>query len=164
QKVVDDKIRILSDNSLNGNEIRNLEIGSSYIYTFGNDFIDIGQVSLTREAYQFWERYNDQTTRTGSILDPLPASIKGNVFNEADPDDFALGYFSASSVTHKRAEIIPYSLTQYWLDLSAVQFIPPGGVACFDYFPDALSYPPQPARQYPPPEGWENAEQIAVYW
>ncbi|MES1217769.1 MAG: DUF4249 domain-containing protein, partial [Bacteroidota bacterium] len=29
QKVVDDKIRILSDNSLNGNEIRNLEIGSS---------------------------------------------------------------------------------------------------------------------------------------
>jgi hypothetical protein len=164
QKQVDKGIKILSDNLINGNQVKNFTVGHSYIYTFGNHFIEISQSSLTREAFQFWQRYNDQLTRTGSILDPLPASIRGNIYNESKPDEFALGYFSASSVTHRRAIVLPYSITQYWLDLSAVQFIPPISVACFDYFPDALVYPPPPARQYPPPPGWENAEQIKVYW
>ena len=164
QKHIDKEVRLLSDNSINGNKILNQEVGYSYIYTFGDHFIDISQTSLTREAYQFWQRYNEQLTRTGSILDPLPASIRGNVYNETDPDDFALGYFFASSITHRRAVLVPYSITQYWLGQSAAQFIPPGSVACFDFFPDALFYPPPPAKQYPAPAGWENAEKIKVYW
>jgi hypothetical protein len=39
-----------------------------------------------------------------------------------------------------------------------------GSKICFDYFPNALSYPPPPAQQYPPPPGWENAERIEVHW
>ena len=164
QKHIDKEIRLLSDNSINGNKILNQEVGYSYIYTFGDHFVDISQTSLTREAYQFWQRYNEQLTRTGSILDPLPASIRGNVYNETDPDDFALGYFFASSITHRRAILVPYSITPYWLGQSAAQFIPPESVACFDFFPDALFYPPPPAKQYPAPVGWENAEKIKVYW
>ncbi|MEO6719142.1 MAG: DUF4249 domain-containing protein [Ferruginibacter sp.] len=164
QKYIENEVHLLSDASINGNEIKKQTVGRCYIYTYGNPAIDIVQTSLTREAYQFWKSYQDQLTRTGSILDPLPATIKGNVYNASDPTDFALGYFSASSLTHKRAILIPNSITAYWLGISAGQFIPDKSVACFDYFPNTLLYPPPPARQYPLPPGWEQAEQINVFW
>ena len=139
-------------------------MGSSYIYAFGKHYIDIGQHSLTGEAYKFAERFKEQQTRTGTTLDPLPASIKGNVFNAADSNDFALGYFSASSVTHKRVILVPYSLTQFLLDITAATFIPEGPKVCFEAFPGAMVYEPPPANQNPSPTGWENAEKIKVYW
>ncbi len=162
QKNIDKEVRILSDADINGNEIRDQIVGRCYIYTYLNAFTDISQISLTREAYQFWKSYQDQQTRTGGILDPLPASIRGNVHNAENTNDFALGYFAASSVTHRKVIIVPYSITSYLLQISAQQFIPDNYVSCFDYFPNALSYPAD--RQYPPPPGWENADEIKVYW
>jgi len=164
QQYIDSEVRILSDASINGNNISDQKVGSCFIYTYFNPFVDISQFSITAEAYQFWQRYQDQQTRTGGILDPLPAAIKGNIYNAANPSDFALGYFSAASVVHKKVILVPYSITAYQLELSAKQFIPAKSVACFDYFPNTLSYPPPPAEQYPPPPGWDNAEQIKVFW
>jgi hypothetical protein len=164
QKIDDKQVRLLSDASVNGNEIKNQFVGKSFIYTYGDSYIDIAQLSMTREAYQFWRRYEDQVLRTGNILDPLPAAVKGNIYNASNPADFALGYFSASAVVHRRAVLIPLNVTRYLLDISAVQFIPDGSQVCFNYFPNALAYPPPPADQYPPPPGWENAERIKVQW
>ncbi len=164
QKIVDPGVRILADAVINGNEINNNQVGKSYIYWYGKHYIDVGQSSISREYYQFLERYQEQLTRTGSILDPLPASIKGNVFNAVDSGDFALGYFSASAVTHKRAILVPFNITQYLLDISAVNFIPDRSVACFEYFANSLVYDAPPAEQNPAPPGWENAERIEVHW
>ncbi|MFM9910187.1 MAG: DUF4249 domain-containing protein [Chitinophagaceae bacterium] len=163
QKFIDKEIRILSDAAINGKEIRNQSVGRCYIYTFGNPYIEISQLTTTREAYQFWKRYQEQLTRTGGILDPLPAAIKGNVYNASNTSDFALGYFSASSVTSKRVVLVPYSITNYLLEISAFHFIPEDYIACFDYYPNSLVYP-VPGRIYPPPTGWENAEELKVYW
>ena len=156
-KYIDKEVRILSDVDINGNDIKNQTVGRCYIYTYGDPYIDIAQISISREAYQFWKAYQDQQTRTGGILDPLPAAIRGNVYNVADPSDFALGYFSAASVAHKKVILVPYSITSYLLEISAKQFIPQDAGACFAYFPNSLSYPP-----FPP--GWENAEKIPIYW
>ena len=164
QKYIETEVHLLSDASINGNEIKNQTIGRCYIYTYANPLIDVAQISLTREAYQFWKRYQEQLTRTGSILDPLPASIKGNVYDAANPSDFALGYFSASSITRKRAILVPYSITAYWLTVSAGQLIPDKSIACFDAFEHTLRYSPPPAPQYPAPAGWQTAQQIPVYW
>ena len=164
QKFVNEQVHILSDASINGNQIKDLDVGKSYIYTYGLHYIDISQWSLTREAYQFWKQYEEQVTRNGSILDPLPAAIRGNVYNAADPADFALGYFSAASVVHKRVTLVPFGITDFLLKTTAAQFIPDGPKICFETFPNTLSYPPPPANQYPPPAGWENAERIEVRW
>ena len=162
QLQVDNEVRIFSDQYTNGNQIKNQTVGRTYIYTYGNPFIEVSQYSLSREAYQFWKRYQDQQTRTGGVLDPLPASIKGNVYNANDETDFALGYFSASSVFRKKVIIIPYSITEYLLDISARSHIPQGVNSCFEYYANALAYPD--GRYAPPPPGWENAEQLKVYW
>jgi len=164
QKHIDTTVHLLSDAAINGNEIRNQAVGRCYIYTYGNPLIDISQISLSREAYQFWRSYEDQQTRTGSILDPLPASIKGNVHNAADSNDIALGYFSASSVTHKKVILVPQSITPYLLEISAKQFIPPQSIACFSFYPNTLAYTYTPGILYKAPPGWENADKVDVFW
>lgn len=164
QKFEDQEFRILSDAAINGNKIKNLLIGNSPIYWYGRHYIDIRQYSISRENYQFSQQFHEQQTRTGSILDPLPASIKGNIYNAADTNDFALGYFSASSVTHIRAVLVPYNITPFLLAVSAVIFIPDGYRNCITIFPNTLFYPSAPATQNPPPQGWENAEVIEVRW
>ena len=156
--------QILSDASINGNEIRDILAEYSFIYWFGRHYIDIGQLSISREAYQFWRRYQEQLTRTGNVLDPLPSAIKGNVYNASDTSDIALGYFEASSISHKKVILVPKSITEFFLNQRAIQYIPDFSIACFDYFPQTLRYPPPPDQQYPPPAGWENAPQIDVAW
>ena len=164
QKFTDREVRIFSDAYSNGSDIKNRQVGFSYIYTYGDAYVNIEQLSITREAYQFWQRYDEQVTRTGSILDPLPSSVNGNVYNEADAADFALGYFFATSITRRRVQLIPYDITPDLLRLTATKFIPEGAQKCFQYFPNALPYPAPPATQFPPPPGWENAERIEVHW
>jgi hypothetical protein len=53
---------------------------------------------LNQDIYLFWQQYLQQTNRTGSILDPLPASLIGNIHNATDSNDVALGYFETSAV------------------------------------------------------------------
>ncbi len=164
QKFTNPDLNILSDAAINGNTIKEQLMGYSYIYDYGKHYIDISQSSVTCEAYQFFERLKDQQTRTGHILDPLPASVKGNIYNAADSNDFALGYFSASSDTHERKVLVPYSITRYLLDATAVEFIPEGDKICFKAFPNTIPYGLYPDLQNPPPPGWENAEIIKMYW
>ncbi len=164
QGITNSGLQVYSDAASNGNKIINRQIGISPIYWYGNHYVDIMQHSISREEYQFSVKYNEQQTRTGSILDPLPASIKGNVYNNADHTDFALGYFSASSVTHKKLVVIPFNISQYQLEISALIYIPPGPHICFEYFPNSIYYPLPPARQNPPPPGWEHADTLEVHW
>ncbi len=97
---------VLSDVYINGNTISRRPVLSSPIYYVGRHYIEIRQYSLTRQAYQFWVRFEEQRKRTGSLFDPLPASIEGNVHAEGDTTVLALGYFGSSAVTKGRL-IIP---------------------------------------------------------
>lgn len=97
---------VLSDILINGNSISRRPVLSSPIYYVGRHYIEINQYSLTKSAYQFWVKFEEQRKRNGSLFDPLPASIEGNVHLEGDPATLALGYFGSSAVSKKRL-IIP---------------------------------------------------------
>lgn len=66
--------------------------------------IRVEQSSISKEAFDFFAILNEQTAFIGSIFDPPPAPIRGNVFSMSDSDDYALGYFGASAVSS--AEVI----------------------------------------------------------
>lgn len=97
---------VKSDALVNGKAITRQPVHASPIYYPGQHFIEVKQYSLTRSAYQFWMRFEEQRKRNGSLFDPLPATIEGNVHDAEDPNKLALGYFGASAVTSKRM-IIP---------------------------------------------------------
>ena len=100
---------LFSDANVNGGLLQKRPVIFSPVFAFTPHHIEVTQQSLTREAYQFWKRYQEQFTRTGSIFDPTPAPILGNVVNKSQVDDIALGYFSASSVSRSRV-VIPDTL------------------------------------------------------
>lgn len=90
------------DRRVEGKSIKRQEIYFSPLYTVGPQYLEVAQYSLTLEAYQFWKLFNEQRNRTGSIFDPIPSPVQGNVSNPDDPNDIALGFFGASSVSRKR--------------------------------------------------------------
>ncbi|MEQ9438179.1 MAG: DUF4249 domain-containing protein [Cyclobacteriaceae bacterium] len=60
------------------------------------------QYSLSERAYTFWENVEEQRNSDGSVFDPPPARIIGNMTNVNDPSETVLGYFQVSAVTEKR--------------------------------------------------------------
>ena len=152
QYLSNDRINIFADQFTDGNEIVQ-PVFYSPIYWMGVHFIQVNQYSISRPAYEFWQAFLDQTNRTGSILDPLPASLTGNIYNIADSGDRALGYFSASMVASKKVKITPEFLQEYYLRSIAGAYIKQGD--CQYVFPDALN-----DDESPP--GWETAESIEL--
>jgi Domain of unknown function (DUF4249) len=163
QYITTNQVNVLSDKLINGNEIIE-PVFYSPIYWFGKHFIEVKQYSLNQDIYLFWQQYLQQTNRTGSILDPLPASLVGNIHSATDSNDVALGYFEASAVATKRVVIIPFFLQEYYLESVAGQYIadkfatgfalPPGD--CHLSYPNSLNDDTDPA-------GWENVQVIDLH-
>ena len=142
QVFTDSVIRILSDKNINGNLIRDESVLISPYYYYGNHFVEIKQLSLTREAYQFWQLYQQQTTRTGTIEDPLPSALNGNVYNIQDSTQLALGYFEASDAVSKKYILAPQFINSYFTLANITRYIYPEQGNCWDVYPNAFQYGP----------------------
>lgn len=97
-------IFIADDALINGNAIVERPLGFvpvSYkvLWSYA---AKVRQLSLTAEAFAFWELIQQQVQQSGTIFAPPPDRIRGNVENLDDPERFALGYFGASAVSMKR--------------------------------------------------------------
>jgi hypothetical protein len=100
--IFNNSINIFTDEQINGNEIKNRDVYFAPYYAQGKLYVEVTQYSLSREAYQFWQRFQEQQSRVGSIFDPLPAPLEGNIANSENPAELALGYFGASGISRKR--------------------------------------------------------------
>lgn len=122
-----ENVNTYSDEAVNGNAIRRA-VFQLPIYAIGPQLCEVQQYGMTQTNYQFWNLYQQQNARTGSIFDPLPAPVVGNVVNVNDPTDVARGYFAVTSVTRKRIVVRNYDVPFYGAITSFVasQIIPPG--------------------------------------
>ncbi|MBS1599916.1 MAG: DUF4249 domain-containing protein [Bacteroidetes bacterium] len=73
----------------------------------------VKQYALTKEAYEYWESLKKSTELTGGLFDPLPAQLIGNIHCTTNPDEKALGYIAASSITKQRI-FIKYLEVEPW--------------------------------------------------
>lgn len=62
----------------------------------------VRQYALTKEAYEFWENLKKNTESLGSIFDPQPSQISGNIYNVANSNEPVIGYISAGTYSEKR--------------------------------------------------------------
>ncbi len=137
--IFNSSINIFTDERINGNEIKNREVYFAPYYAQGKLYIEVSQYSLSREAYQFWQRFQEQQSRVGSIFDPLPAPLEGNIANSENPAELALGYFGASGISRKRLIISGDTLVlspDYYKE-----FIQPGD--CRLAYPNASFFQPE---------------------
>jgi len=95
-------LNILSDEFVNGNPIRRQKVFFASYSSQSDFYVEVNQYSLSKEAFRFLQLLEDQRNRGGSIFDPPPASILGNMYNVNNPKDIALGYFIASAASRVR--------------------------------------------------------------
>jgi hypothetical protein len=64
--------------------------------------IIVKQYALTADAFNYWQQLKKNTEQLGSIFDPQPSSLTGNIHCITNPMETVLGYISAGSVSQKR--------------------------------------------------------------
>lgn len=90
-------IIISSDENYNNQVFANQEIFIVPYSSRSNAFINIVQYSTSEATYQFWKQMRKQISSVGSIFDPTPTSIVGNIQNIGNKDDKVYGLFSVAS-------------------------------------------------------------------
>ncbi len=97
---VNASISISSDRFYNGNNNSNniLFIEDDGVRFSEKYIIQIEQLSISKEAYEFYDLLNNQLSIKGDIFDPPPATIRGNIIGITNPDEDVVGYFRASDV------------------------------------------------------------------
>jgi hypothetical protein len=74
----------------------------------------VRQYAQTQEAYQYWETLKKNTENIGTLFDPLPTQLTGNITCLTDTREPVLGFVSACSVTEKRLFIKAQDLAKGW--------------------------------------------------
>jgi len=76
--------------------------------------IFITQYPLDSSGYAFWQAMQKNTEKIGSIFDPQPTQIIGNVHCITDTAEYVIGYISAGTWQQKRSFISNFSLPRTW--------------------------------------------------
>ncbi|MDE0560718.1 DUF4249 domain-containing protein [Algoriphagus sp. NF] len=106
-------IFIANDDNFNG---LSTKIVAGFVEDDGLRFVntyrvDLRQISISQDAYRFLRLVKQQTEISGSVFDPPPANIRGNLVNLEDPEEVVLGYFIAGAETVRRIYIDKNDLT-----------------------------------------------------
>ena len=64
--------------------------------------IRVKQYALSEESYNYWLELQKATENLGTLFDPQPSIVYGNIYNVNDEDEVVLGYFDSSSSREQR--------------------------------------------------------------
>jgi hypothetical protein len=62
----------------------------------------VKQYTLSREAFNYWQILQKNTEQTGSLFDPQPTQLSGNIHCTSNTNEQALGYISITSRHQQR--------------------------------------------------------------
>ncbi len=62
----------------------------------------VKQYALDQKAYEYWQGMKKNTELVGSIFDPQPSYMYGNIRSVSNPKELVIGYFGACNVPAKR--------------------------------------------------------------
>lgn len=89
-------IYLLSDRFFNGNEayVNNFAL---FTYEVG-DTVVLEKCNISQHAFEYLSLLKSQTTSLGTNSGNSPATIKGNLINQTNPNELVLGHFGAISI------------------------------------------------------------------
>lgn len=64
--------------------------------------VNVKQVTWSKEGFEFLERMQKNTEKTGSIFDAQPSELNGNIHNVDDPTEPVIGYVTICPIQEKR--------------------------------------------------------------
>jgi hypothetical protein len=111
---VNNNISVSSDRLYNGGVFENdIVFVEDDGFRYSTKYIlQVSQLSLSKEAYLFYELLDNQLSISGDIFDPPPATIRGNIICITNPDERVIGYFKSSDIRRRNFEIYGENLPE----------------------------------------------------
>jgi hypothetical protein len=81
----------------------------------------VKQYSLSAEEFAYWELLQKNTENIGTIFDPQPSQLTGNVHSLSDAAEPVIGYVGVQSVAEKRIFIKRDELPRSWRALTGYE-------------------------------------------
>ncbi len=95
---------VASDEFSDGTRIRRFQPYDGIIVTRGQQ-VKVRQVTISEQAYRFYNALSEQGLNDGSPFGVPPSSLRGNVANLTTPANHGLGYFIVAEVTEVEAQV-----------------------------------------------------------
>jgi len=134
-----EKAKVSKNQLVNQSTFNKLDLGIipvTSMHFFDKYYLEVQQLSLSEEAYDFWNLVEKQQSGSADLFQPNAIKIRGNIENTADPAEEVLGYFGVSGIASKAlyidVQIIPYTLP----DIEIVPF------PCTQYFKNPTTKEP----------------------
>ena len=107
QEVGNSSVFVTNDDNFNGltTKLKVVFIPDDGLRFITFSRLDLTQLSISSEAYRFLRLVKQQTEISGSVFDPPPATIRGNMISLDNPNEVVLGYFLAAGESKKRIYI-----------------------------------------------------------
>lgn len=101
-------LRVSDDRLTNGRNVKNLNVLFLPFekYLGVKNKLTVYQHSITSEAYEFFRILEQQKESTGTVFDPPPAEVKGNMSSVHNEDEQVIGFFDVSGVSVKQVTIL----------------------------------------------------------
>lgn len=93
----------------------------------------VKQYGLSQEEFEYWTSLSKSTQGTGSLFDPQPSQVTGNIKNVANAKELIFGYFTVSKEETKRIFMTPRLGRYPTCD-------PPDSVLVSDYLKSPFGY------------------------
>lgn len=137
---IDGKVTVQDDALFNGKSFKQMVVSVPFDRPTKYK-VEVRQFSITRQAYNYWRLFENQQTSVGSMFDPPPAKIRGNMRNVNDPKEEVLGFFGASDVKEK---YIVINRTLHVPQPGPPTYIPSGGIDsnCLVFIPGGTTVRP----------------------
>lgn len=74
----------------------------------------VKQYAISGKEHEYWSNLEKLNEQTGTLFDPVPSSVKGNIGEVSDPSEPVLGYFMVSGVSFRRIMISRENLPAYF--------------------------------------------------
>lgn len=78
-------------------------------------YMDLKQYTLSKPAYDFYQKLKKNTEQLGSIFDAQPSELEGNIHCLNNPDEIVIGYIDVTQEQEKKVFIKHEDLPIPWL-------------------------------------------------
>ena len=99
-----ERINIMSSENYTSRRFDNVSL--DFVYKRNNYTATVTMLSIGAQTYRYWDLASRQRENGGSIFDPAPITLIGNVFNIDDEDKPVLGLFFVASATKRTRNFV----------------------------------------------------------
>lgn len=121
--------RLLAGNELKDQVILTTDYNHRFAYMY---CFHVQQLRISEQEFNYWGQVELLINRSGSLFDPPPGNIKGNLYDPQNADQAVLGFFSVAGASSKRQFISRDTTNIYIDDRCRFRFNQPTPQACLD--------------------------------